>query len=92
MACNTDPGRTGVRRWAGILTTQGNDMLSELRKLLADENGATAVEYGMLTAMVSIACIAALRAIGTAEVGLYETILAVVFNATADSLGENGVQ
>lgn len=33
--------------------------------LLKDENGATAIEYGLIAALIAVAIIAALRAVGT---------------------------
>ncbi|ALE16660.1 Flp pilus assembly protein, pilin Flp [Altererythrobacter epoxidivorans] len=35
-----------------------------LRNLWLDESGATAIEYGLLVALLSIACITALQAVG----------------------------
>jgi pilus assembly protein Flp/PilA len=37
-----------------------------LRKFLRDESGATAIEYGLIAACISIAIIAAARGLGTA--------------------------
>jgi len=34
-------------------------------KFLKDEDGATAIEYGLITALISVAIIAAVRAVGT---------------------------
>ncbi len=36
-----------------------------LRKFLKDESGATAIEYGLIAALVSVAAIGALTAMGT---------------------------
>ena len=38
------------------------DILQKIRK---DESGATAIEYGLIAALVSVAAIAALTAMGT---------------------------
>ena len=35
-----------------------------IRKFLKDESGATAIEYGLIAALVAIACIVALEAMG----------------------------
>jgi pilus assembly protein Flp/PilA len=35
-----------------------------IRKFLSDESGATAIEYGLIAALVSVAAIAALQAMG----------------------------
>ena len=36
-----------------------------LRKLARDEKGATAIEYGLIAALIAVVCITALTAIGT---------------------------
>lgn len=54
-------------------------MIAELRALLADETGATAMEYGLIGALVSVAAIAALGAMGDT--------LSLMFNRVADELG-----
>ncbi|MCZ6763917.1 MAG: Flp family type IVb pilin [Alphaproteobacteria bacterium] len=64
-------------------------MLDMLIELLADESGATVVEYGLLAAMVSIACIAALTAVGTNLSTIYVSILAAIFNSTSDAFSKN---
>jgi pilus assembly protein Flp/PilA len=45
-----------------------------LMRFLRDERGATAVEYGLLTALISVAMMASLNAVG---VGLSGTFSAV---------------
>ena len=39
-------------------------MLSKIRSFVADESGATAIEYGLIAALVSVAAIGALTAMG----------------------------
>ncbi len=51
-------------------------MLSEFMK---DESGATAIEYGLIAALVSIAAIGALGAVGNA--------LTATFTSVATALG-----
>ncbi len=41
-------------------------MLKTIRNFIDDESGATAIEYGLIAALVSVAAIAALSALGTA--------------------------
>lgn len=38
--------------------------MTKLVNILKDENGATAIEYGLIAALISIAAIAAIRAVG----------------------------
>ena len=40
-------------------------MFSTMKNLLKDESGATAIEYGLIAALVSVAAIGALGAMGT---------------------------
>lgn len=40
-------------------------MLSTLRRLLEDERGATAIEYGLIVALLSTAAIVAFSTVGT---------------------------
>ena len=40
-------------------------MIKTFSKFIQDESGATAIEYGLIAALVSVAAIAALGALGT---------------------------
>ena len=53
---------------------------STLTRFLRDERGATAVEYGLLTALVAVAIMATLSTLGT---GLADT-----FSTTSTQLAE----
>ena len=48
-------------------------------KLLRDENGATAIEYGLIAALISVVIIAAVTVVGTQ--------LSAVFNSISTALG-----
>ncbi|HMR30457.1 MAG TPA: Flp family type IVb pilin [Geminicoccaceae bacterium] len=50
-----------------------------LRALLKDEAGATAIEYGLIAALVSVAIIGILTTLGTNLLGTFTTV--------ADELG-----
>ena len=39
-----------------------------------DERGATAIEYGLIAALVAVACIVALTSVGGSLKGLFETV------------------
>ena len=52
--------------------------LKTLAKLLKNENGATAIEYGLIAALVSVVAVTALQLVGTN--------LTAVFNNIAGSL------
>jgi pilus assembly protein Flp/PilA len=40
-------------------------MVQTFRQLLADDSGATAIEYGLIAALVSIGSVAAMSSLGT---------------------------
>ncbi|MGA9582403.1 MAG: Flp family type IVb pilin [Allosphingosinicella sp.] len=46
-----------------------------LRNLRRDESGATAIEYGLIAALIAIAALAAFSRLGLSLVGIFETIL-----------------
>ena len=64
--------------------TKGTEMLSRLVKFqvklaaMRDDRGATAVEYGLMVALIAIVIIVAVKALGTN--------LSTLFNNTATSL------
>lgn len=56
-------------------------MFTTLRNVLRDESGATAIEYGLIAALVSVAAIAALGSMGDA--------LETMFNGVAKILTDS---
>ena len=50
---------------------------SLLGRFLADEGGATAIEYGLLAALVSVVIIGSLQALGGGTGGLYAALDAI---------------
>ena len=46
----------------------------ELRELVADKGGTTAIEYALIGALVSIAILVAVTQLGGELVGLFQTI------------------
>lgn len=58
-------------------------MSALLHRFLADEAGATAIEYGLIAALVSVAAIGALQAVGTS--------VAAVFSMVSSTLSSAGV-
>ncbi|MGF1592103.1 MAG: Flp family type IVb pilin [Kiloniellaceae bacterium] len=55
-------------------------MINTIKSFLSDESGATAIEYGLIAALVSVAAIAALGSLGNS--------LGTMFNSVADELGD----
>ncbi len=45
-----------------------------LKKIRKDESGATAIEYGLIAALVSVAAIGALTALGTSLDNMFNTV------------------
>ena len=54
-------------------------MLKVFQRFLKDENGATAIEYGLIAALISVVIIGAATAVGTS--------LSTTFNSVATALG-----
>jgi pilus assembly protein Flp/PilA len=49
-----------------------------LIRLLKDDRGATAIEYGLIAALISIAMIVAFVSLGLNLTGIFETITAAM--------------
>jgi len=49
-------------------------MFGNIKTLLKDESGATAIEYGLIAALVSVAAITALTAMGSSLKDLFGTV------------------
>jgi pilus assembly protein Flp/PilA len=49
-------------------------MLATLKTFAADESGATAIEYGLIAALVAVALIAALTALGSSLATIFNTV------------------
>jgi pilus assembly protein Flp/PilA len=49
-------------------------MITTIRNFVKDESGATAIEYGLIAALVSVAGIAALTAMGSSLRSMFETV------------------
>ena len=49
-----------------------------LKKIRKDESGATAIEYGLIAALVSVAAIGALTALGTSLDNMFQTVSAAL--------------
>jgi pilus assembly protein Flp/PilA len=50
------------------------DMLTKLMFFLKDDSGATAIEYGLIAALVSVAAITALSAMGASLVDIFTVV------------------
>ena len=54
---------------------------SNLRRLLADQSGATAIEYGLIAALIVIAMMGGLRAMGGGAGGMWSNVAQAVQNS-----------
>jgi pilus assembly protein Flp/PilA len=43
-------------------------------RMLGDESGATAIEYGLIAALIAVAAIAGMSAVGSGLQGLFTTV------------------
>ncbi len=58
-------------------------MITTLARFVKDENGATAIEYGLIAALVSVAAIGALTALGGSLSNLFTTVSSAVSTASS---------
>jgi len=67
----------GIFERKGIAQRAGN-MRRKLRAFLADESGATAIEYGLIAAGISVAIISVVKGVGTNLKGTFGSISTAV--------------
>jgi len=58
-------------------------MLKTLKIFAKDESGATAIEYGLIAALVAVGLIAALTALGTSLQNIFNTIASTLNTAAS---------
>ena len=58
-------------------------MLTKFNRFLGDESGATAIEYGLIAALVSVAAIAALTLMGNSLRSIFNVVATQLVNAAA---------
>ncbi len=49
-------------------------MKALIQRFKADEDGATAIEYGLIAALIAVAIIAAVRTLGTSLSGTFNSV------------------
>jgi len=54
-----------------------------IHRLVEDESGATAIEYGLIAALVAVAMIGALTALGTSLSNMFSSVADTVNAATS---------
>jgi len=58
-------------------------MLSTIKKFIKDESGATAIEYGLIAALVSVAAITALQTLGGSLTTIFTSVSTTLSNANS---------
>jgi pilus assembly protein Flp/PilA len=48
--------------------------MNAIRNFLADDNGATSIEYGLIASLIGVAIIAGVRALGTKMSGTFAKV------------------
>lgn len=61
-----------------------------ISRILRDESGATAIEYGLIAALVSVAAIAALTAMGTSLDDMFTTVANKLDEAETNASASGG--
>ncbi|MDX1485979.1 MAG: Flp family type IVb pilin [Alphaproteobacteria bacterium] len=62
-------------------------VINRLRGLLSDDDGVTAIEYGLIAALMSVVIIAGVTALGNEVESTFNTWSAAVSNAIQSSQG-----
>ena len=57
-------------------------MTAKMIAFMRDEDGATAIEYGLIAALVSVAAIGALTAMGNSLTSMFNTVSSALSTAT----------
>ncbi|MCI0429477.1 MAG: Flp family type IVb pilin [Rhodospirillales bacterium] len=57
-------------------------MFGYIRKIAKDESGATAIEYGLIAALVAVAAIVGMTALGTSLNTIFTGVSTTLNNAT----------
>lgn len=65
-------------------------MFTNIKSFVADESGATAIEYGLIAALVSVAAIAALRGMGNSLSNLFGVVSGELTNAVNSASNASG--
>ena len=58
-------------------------MISKFRRFLKDKSGATAIEYGLIAALVSVAAVVALQNLGTSLNAMFSVVSTTLDAAVA---------
>ena len=68
-----------VRRSAGPVKKHSTTWsMKMLKRFLKNEDGATAIEYGLIAALIGVAIILAVQAVGTSLQGTFNSVAAAL--------------
>jgi pilus assembly protein Flp/PilA len=59
---------------APVSTTEEQTMIQIFKTFIRDESGATAIEYGLIAALIGVAIIAGVKALGTNLSGTFAKV------------------
>ena len=65
-------------------------MIAKIKSFAKDESGATAIEYGLIAALVSVAAIAALRGMGESLSTMFSSVSGELTNAVNNMAAGSG--
>lgn len=65
-------------------------MLTKIQQLIRDESGATALEYGLIAALVSVAAIGALNTLGGSLNNIFGIVSGQLDSAATAAAGSAG--
>lgn len=63
----------------------GFDMFDKIKDFTTDESGATAIEYGLIAALVSVAAVLALKGLGSSLQTMFNTVSSTLNAAVASA-------
>jgi len=63
---------------------------TKIKTFLKDDSGATAIEYGLIAALVSVAAILALQAMGTSLEAIFTSVSTTLDSAVTDGTAGGG--
>ena len=58
-----------------MIEIQEQEMKSQIIRFMKDEEGATAIEYGLIAGLIAVVIIAAITSIGTNLDGIFDVIV-----------------
>src|ERR1700691_576285 len=56
---------SNLLKWSEHSAAGANTMIKSIKKVVANESGATAIEYALIASLIAVAIISALAAVGT---------------------------